>query len=188
MIAQLNGTIASIGKNHVVIDVGGVGYKAFATPTALSSLSEGKKVTLLIHTAVREDALDLYGFLREDERAMFELLLTVSNIGPKSALTILSLADVKTLAAAISKGKASYLTSVSGIGQKTAEKIVLELKDKVVGLGAGELAEGDEITLEALRSMGYSLKEARDALKRVPDSVVGESARVREALREGNQQ
>lgn len=183
MIAQLNGAVAHVRGNYAVIDVSGVGYKVFATSTILASLREGKRVILLIHTAVREDAFDLYGFLKEDEHAMFELLLTVSNIGPKSALAILSLADPKTLASAIIKGKASYLTSVSGIGKKTAEKIVMELKDKVSGFKGGRIIEGDENALEALCSMGYSLKEAREALKRVPDTVAGENARLREALR-----
>jgi holliday junction DNA helicase RuvA len=186
MIAQLQGTVLYVGQHHAVIDVSGVGYKVLASPTTLASLKEGKKAVLLIHTAVREDALDLYGFLHEDERGMFELLLTVSNIGPKSALAILSLADAHTLASAIVKGKASYLTSVSGIGKKTAEKIVMELKDKVSGFGMGGVIEGDESALEALRGMGYSLKEAREALKRVPDDVVGESARLRKALRKDN--
>jgi Holliday junction DNA helicase RuvA len=132
---------------------------------------------------VREDALDLYGFLHENERKMFGLLLTVSGIGPKSAMSILSLAGIDTLASAISSGKASYLTSVSGIGKKTAEKVVLELKDKMEGLGARPVSGSDEGALEALRAMGYSVKEAREALQQVPDGVEGESARLREALR-----
>jgi len=184
MIASLRGTISFIGTHHLVIDVHGVGYRVFAAPATLASIKTGAEAALIIYTAVREDALDLYGFVHERDRRMFELLLSVSGIGPKSALSILSLADTATLVNAISAGKASYLTGISGIGKKTADKIVLELKDKVAELGiAGEYTEGDEAALEALRGMGYSLREAREALKRVPDEVEGESARLKSALR-----
>ncbi|MBI4067960.1 Holliday junction branch migration protein RuvA [Candidatus Kaiserbacteria bacterium] len=184
MIARLRGTIASIHDHHLVIDVGGVGYKVFAMPATLATLRPDAPATLVIYTAVREDALDLYGFLHDQERLMFELLLTVSGIGPKSALTIISLAGIETLVSAITAGKASYLTNVSGIGKKTAEKVVLELKDKIDSLGiASAIADGDEGAIEALRVMGYSIKEAREALQSVPDTVEGEGARLREALR-----
>lgn len=184
MIAQLKGEVARIEEHYIVIDVSGVGYKVSVTPHTLSVLSVGKKVTLSIYTAVREDALDLYGFESDNERRMFELLLTVSGIGPKSALSILSLASIDTLVSAISAGKTAYLTSISGIGKKTAEKLVLELRDKIKTLGiVGSGMPGDEATLEALRTMGYSLAEAREALTRVPDSLEGESARLTAALR-----
>ena len=184
MIARLQGIIASIHDHHLVIDVGGVGYKVFTTPATLAILRPDASATLIIYTAVREDALDLYGFLRDVERRMFELLLSVSGIGPKSALAIVSLAGIDILVSAISAGKAAHLTSVSGIGKKTAEKIVLELKDKIDSLGiASTYTEGDEGAVEALRGMGYSIKEAREALQGVPQNVEGESARLREALR-----
>lgn len=184
MIARLRGTVASVHDHHLVIDVGGVGYKVFATPTTLAGLRPDAAATLVIYTAVREDALDLYGFLRDVERHMFELLLSVSGIGPKSALAIVSLAGIDTLVSAITAGKASYLTNVSGIGKKTAEKIVLELRDKIDSLGiASAIVDGDEGAIEALRGMGYSTKEAREALQQVPHGVEGESARLREALR-----
>lgn len=184
MIASLRGTITTIAAHHLVIDVHGVGYRVSATPLTLAGVKIGAEAALIIYTAVREDALDLYGFLHENERRMFELLLSVSGIGPKSALSILSLADTTTLVNAVSAGKASYLTGISGIGKKTADKVVLELKDKVAELGiVGEYAEGDEATLEALRGMGYSQREAREALKRVPDDTEGEGARLRSALR-----
>ncbi len=183
MIARLRGTVASIHDHHLVIDVGGVGYKVFATPATLATLRPDAPATLVIYTAVREDALDLYGFLRDTERRMFELLLTVSGIGPKSALTIVSLAGIETLVSAIVAGKASYLTNLSGIGKKAAEKVVLELKDKVDSFSIAKAPEGDEGALEALRGMGYSVQEAREALQSVPRNVAGEGARLREALR-----
>jgi holliday junction DNA helicase RuvA len=183
MISRLHGSVVHISDHHIVVDVGGVGYKVFATPTTIATLKEGKKITVATYMAVREDALDLYGFLEESEKHMFELLLSVSGIGPKSALTILSLAQANVLVSAISTGKATHLTNVSGIGKKTAEKIVLELRDKVKGLDAGSYNEGDEDTLEALCAMGYSAKEARAALQNVSEDAVGDSARLREALR-----
>lgn len=184
MIARLRGTVVHSESHHVVVDVSGVGYKVFATPATLATLIPGKETTLAVHTIVREDALDLYGFSNDTERRAFELLLSVSGIGPKSALAVLSLAGVQTLVSAISSGKASYLTGVSGIGKKTAEKIVLELKDKIGSLGiAAHSADGDEDAYEALRAMGYSANEAREALKKVPDTIVGEGARLKAALR-----
>lgn len=184
MIARLRGTVVAVRSHDVVIDVSGVGYRVFVAPATITALKEGAPATLIIYTAVREDALDLYGFLHENERRMFELLLSVSGIGPKSALAILSLAGIDTLVSAISGGKAAYLTNVSGIGKKTAEKIVLELREKVSALGiATNDHEGDETAIEALKSMGYSLKEAREALQRVPDDVSGEGARIKAALK-----
>lgn len=184
VIAQLKGKVARVEEHYLVLDVSGVGYKVFTTLATLHVLPPGKDVTLSMYTAVREDALDLYGFETNDERRMFELLLTVSGIGPKSALSVLSLASTGTLVSAIGSGKAAYLTSISGIGKKTAEKIVLELKDKVKDLGiAGSVNEGDEATIEALRTMGYSLAEAREALARVPEEISGEGARLKSALK-----
>ncbi|KKW08789.1 MAG: Holliday junction ATP-dependent DNA helicase RuvA [Candidatus Kaiserbacteria bacterium GW2011_GWA2_49_56] len=140
---------------------------------------------LWTHLAVREDVLDLYGFRTEEELHVFELLLTVPGIGPRSALAILDIASIETLRSAISAGNASYLTNVSGIGRKTAEKIVLELREKIgAGTeGAGRSLSGDEEALEAMRALGYTVSEARDALRKVPQEVAGGSARLREALR-----
>ena len=133
MISQLSGVVVSVSGNVLVLDVHGVGYKVSATPATLTSLHEGTKTSLLTHLVVREDALDLYGFTSEIERTVFHLLLSVSGIGPKSALSILSLAGVKTIVTAVNDSKASYLTALSGIGKKTAEKIVIELKTSKSG-------------------------------------------------------
>src|SRR3990167_11176712 len=138
---------------------------------------EGETASLWIHTAVREDALDLFGFPAESDLEFFELLLTVSGIGPKSALGILNVAPAETLRSAIAAGNASYLTNVSGIGKKTAQKILFELKDKVVVAAGSDSLASDEDALEAMRALGYSMQEAREALKQVPASVVGSHAR-----------
>lgn len=185
MIGHLEGNVRALRAGFAIIAAGGVGYKVAATKQALAGLRLGEKASLWTHLAVRENALDLYGFADEEELYFFNLLLSVSGIGPKSALAILDIATVETLRAAIAGGKASYLTNVSGIGKKTAEKIIVELRDKV-GLsleGAGGVLKGDEEALEAMRSLGYTPQEARDALRLVPQEITGSNERLREALK-----
>lgn len=185
MIGHLEGTIAAVRPGYVILSCGGVGYQVAATKETIARLSTGSKAGLWTYLAVRETALDLYGFSSEEDQRFFELLLTVSGIGPKSALAILDIASVETLRSAITRGKAEYLTNVSGIGKKTAEKIIVELRDKV-GLGiegdAGAM-QGDEEALEAMRALGYTPAEARDALRLVPDTFQTGSDRLREALK-----
>ncbi len=165
--------------------VGGIGYKVATTKEVLARTSVGSQVTLWTHLAVREDALDLYGFPTEEELRFFELLLTVSGIGPRSALGILDIASVETLRSAIAHEKSEYLTKVSGIGRKTAEKIVLELRDKVgvSAEGSEHSLRGDSEALEAMRALGYSANEARDALRKVPKEIEKSNDRLREALK-----
>jgi len=129
--------------------------------------------------------MSMYGFLERQELELFEMLIGVSGIGPRSALQIMGLAGVETLKKAISSEDTSYLTKVSGIGRKTAEKIVLELKDKMGSAGGahhGELKEESD-AVEALKSLGYSQSEAREALKRVGEKIKGTSGRIKEALK-----
>lgn len=185
MIGHIEGTTLALRPGFVILSAGGVGYKVAATKEVLASLSQGSRAALWTYLAVRETALDLYGFRSEEEMHFFELLLTVSGIGPKSALAILDIAAVETLRSAIVRGNAGYLTNVSGIGKKTAEKIIVELRDKV-GLaaeGAGGAMKGDEEALEAMRSLGYTPAEARDALRKVPNDIEGSNDRLREALK-----
>lgn len=185
MIGSLEGTVLAVRPPFLILGIGGVGYKAAVLKETLARTAEGSPLHLWTYLAVREDAQDLYGFVSEEELRFFELLLTVSGIGPKSALAVLDIASVETLRAAISAGNAGYLTNVSGIGKKTAEKIVLELKDKVSADGtasAGAL-KGDQEALEAMRALGYSAAEARDALRKVPNDIEGGSERLREALK-----
>ncbi len=185
MIGYLEGTVRAVRDNHCILVVGGVGYKVFATKETLARLVPDGEASVWTHLAVREGILDLYGFPAQEELASFELLLSVSGIGPKSALAILDIASSETLRSAIASGNAAYLTNVSGIGKKTAEKIVLELKDKVIaGSSAGPaMPEGDMEALEAMRALGYSADEGRKALRNVPAEVAGSSERLREALR-----
>ena len=185
MIGRLEGTVSAIRAGYAIISAGGVGYKVFATRELLLTLKQDQEASVWTHLAVRESILDLYAFSNEEELRLFELLLMVSGIGPKSALAILDIASVETLRSAIAAGNASYLTKVSGIGKKTAEKIVLELRDKVGASIEGSAAalHGDEEALEAMRALGYSQGEARDALRKVPQEVERSNERLREALR-----
>jgi Holliday junction DNA helicase RuvA len=185
MIGHLEGNVRAIRAGFLILSAQGVGYKVFATRETIATLKEGVQTSLWTHLAVREAILDLYGFANEEELRLFELLLTVSGIGPKSALAILDIASVETLRSAIGGGNASYLTKVSGIGRKTAEKIVLELREKI-GAGteaASRALTGDEEALEAMRSLGYSQTEAREALRKVPGEIEGSNNRLREALK-----
>jgi Holliday junction DNA helicase RuvA len=163
MIGSIAGTITHAGERDILIEVGGIGY-IIAVPAATKEhAQEGDTIRLFTHLSVREDALDLYGFERREELAFFKLLIGISGIGPKSALNILSLADIQTLSRAVRGGDVAYLTKVSGIGKKLAAKIVLELKEKV-----GEAIEGDvELTaeheaMEALEALGYPPRDTRE--------------------------
>lgn len=183
MIGQLKGTISFVGMGHALIDVGGVGYKVYLPAASLSSLSHEKEASLFTYLAVRENALDLYGFQTRSELEFFELLLSVSGIGPKSAIAILGLAPADTLKRAIASGDALYLTKVSGIGRKSAEKIIVELKDKLGGAAgsAGILVGADAETLEALEALGYSMRDARDAVARARGDTAQE--KIKDALK-----
>jgi Holliday junction DNA helicase RuvA len=186
MIGFLEGTVRAIRPGYCIVAVSGVGYRVAATKQALAALSPDAAAALWTHLVVREEVLDLYGFQTEEELRFFEQLITVSGVGPKSALAILDIASPETLRTAIAKGNTEYLTKVSGIGRKTAERIVVELREKV-GVGSDETSaalKGDEEALEAMRSLGYSPAEARDALRKVPHSVTGSNARLREALKQ----
>lgn len=175
------------GEKFVVVAVGGIGYKVFAGADALVKMPQiGGDVKLWIHDHVREDAHELYGFIHYAELELFEMLISISGIGPKGALGILGIAPVDTLKKAIAAGDTSYLTRVSGIGKKIAEKVVLELREKMAGRGtsveAPELkAEAD--ALDALISLGYSVREAREALAAVPQEITRVEDRVGEALK-----
>lgn len=186
MIGRLAGSYeGQTTGGAALIDVGGVGYAVRVTPETLRALEQNPNLPLLTHLSVREDALDLYGFLNEEELRFFELLLMVSGIGPKSALGILSVSSVATLKSAIPAGDITYLTKVSGIGKKTAERIVVELKDKLGGKEGRAVMPLKEETeaLEALRALGYGLEESRSALKRLADKGGTTGERLKEALR-----
>lgn len=183
MIRELKGQLGRLESGTLVLFVSGVGYHVASSPYTLGKVAgmEGE-IHLYIHTHVREDQLALYGFLTQDELSMFELLLSVSGIGPKAGLSILSIADPKTIRTAIVNRDASILTRVSGVGKKTAEKVIIELQNKVSSMDIADQAEAlaDQEALEALTALGYTVTEARDALKQVPaaGSSVGERLKL----------
>lgn len=185
MIAKIRGKVDFMSENYAVVDVGGIGYKIFTTAYILGKIAGSQEVEFYIHTHIREDILALYGFLSLEELEMFELLISVSGIGPKAGLGILTIADPKTIRSAVVNEDSSILTKVSGVGKKTAERVILELRNKIGEISAGEKNEVslDGDALEALVSMGYSVSQARDALKAVPKDVVDVGERVKASLK-----
>lgn len=188
MIAYLKGTIKNKGQGYIILEAGHIGYQVFINPVFYSELSINQELEVYTHQHVREDALDLYGFVNLEQLEMFELLLSISGIGPKSALGALAVAGVDELKETIAQGDPSLLTKVSGIGKKTAERIVLELREKVGSLAAGTgrghtgaSTSGDEI--DALVALGYSTAQAREALRGVDPALKDSSARIKEALK-----
>lgn len=185
MIAKIKGKIDFARESYVVVDVGGIGYKIFVTAYTMGKIAGSEDVEFYIHTHTREDILALYGFLTLDELEMFELLISVSGIGPKAGLGILSIADPKTIRAAVANEDASILTKVSGVGKKTAGRVILELKNKIGNIGANEKSEAvsDSDALEALVAMGYSVSESRDSLKSISKEISDVGERVKAALK-----
>lgn len=187
MFAFLRGTILNKGQGFVIVETGNIGYQIFVNAVAYADLSIGQEVEFYLYHHVREDMEDLYGFKSFAELEFFKLLLSVSGVGPKSALGILGMASVEEIKSSIGHCDPSLLTKVSGIGKKTAERIVLELRSKIDYLtplkdgAAGMSVSGDEI--DALMSLGYSLQQAREALKNVEPSIKESGERIRSALR-----
>ena len=198
MISKLTGTIAHSEPKYIILDVGGVGYKVHTTADTAFGLGEiGVKktpeiITLWTHLAVRDDALDLYGFTSREELEFFELLNTISGIGPKTALGILNVASIEMLDSAIRNDDTTHLIKVAGLGRKVAEKIVRELQDKMEGISqnmsdkslhdTGDMRNESDALL-ALKSLGYSHDEARTALREVNKETKDTGAKVKEALK-----
>lgn len=189
MIYSISGKLSNRGENFVVVDIGGVGFKVFLSARTAKSLPRiGEDINLATYLYVREDALELYGFLSESERDFFVQLNAVSGIGPKSALGVLSVARVDELAVAINAGKTELLTRVSGIGRKTAERIVLELKGKIKAGSADSLGtlgrmESDVDAEEALVGLGYTRQQAKEALAKIDPKITKLEDRIKEALK-----
>ncbi len=186
MIATLHGKIQARTDDALIVNVSGVGFRVRVPSSTLANLGAiGSEVLLFTHLHVREDELSLYGFATEDELRLFETLLTVSGIGPKVGLSILSAAPVETLRVAIAQGNLDVLTAIPGIGKKTAQRLILELKGKidVSGMGeVGELTPLDRDVIDALINLGYSAAEATRAARAVPTEVKTIEERVRVAL------
>ncbi len=187
MISRLKGVVSHIEHGSIVLSVGGVGFKLAIPSGTLQQLKHDAEANLWTHLSVRETSLDLYGFLHKEDLDFFLLLIGVSGIGPKSALGVMSAASTDTLIRAIRSGDTTHLTEVIGIGKRHAEKIVLELKEKVPKTEKGsdeDISNSDHHDLlEALITLGYSQKDARNTLKKIPSEINGTQARIKEALR-----
>src|SRR5689334_13579591 len=181
MIAQLRGVLLEKHPNQAIVETGGVGYDVTIPVSTFTKLPDaGSEVRLRIHTHVREDALALYGFLSEDEKALFEKLISVSGIGPTLAVKVLSGLAAADLFMAIRKGEVERLVRIPGVGKKTAERIVLELRDKLPA-PAGQEAEApaaaltavDQDVLSALLNLGCARPAAEEAVRKAKASGVG---------------
>jgi Holliday junction DNA helicase RuvA len=187
VIARVRGRPVAWDAEGLVVDVGGVGYRLFATPSAVRKAEGVDEVALETHLHVRDDALQLYGFAEPAERELFEQLLSVSGVGPKVALAIVSGYSPAELRRAIAREDAALFQTIPGIGKKTAQRVVLELKEKIAPLAAVEAphleaGDGHIVARDALVELGYSLAEAEQRLA-VVDPDLPPAERVRQALR-----
>jgi Holliday junction DNA helicase RuvA len=191
MIRLVRGTVLAGSKDQLVINIGGegggLGVRVFVPEPTAAQFQPGARIQLYTHLHVREDMLALYGFASDDELLMFELLLGVSGVGPKVALATLSVLTPDALRLALANDEPAMVARVPGVGKRTAQKIVLELKDKVQptvgGLAAlAHVTDVDSEVIEALTALGYSVVEAQRAVQKVPKDVVGVEERLRLAL------
>src|SRR3989344_820587 len=187
VIYSLSGKLKQRRGRFLIIGIGGVEFKVMVPATSearLPKIDENIMVYTFLH--IREVGADLYGFLSEDELSFFESLISVSGIGPKSAVSILSVAPIEQLMAAVSRGEAELLQKSSGVGRKTSERIILELKDKIVAPGderAVLVMQSDNDIYDALINLGYSRRDAKDVLSKIDTSLTGTSDRLRDALK-----
>lgn len=187
MISYLKGKVSYKLKGKVIIEVNNIGYSIFVSEGFFNDLKIDTEVQIFTFQNVKEDALDLYGFKTLEELEFFELLISISGIGPKSALSVLAVAQLSDIKESIVRGDSGLLTKVSGIGKKIAERVVLELKDKLLKIGgAYDLSisanfSADEI--DALMALGYSVIEAREALNQVGQEIQDSAERIRQALK-----
>ncbi|HET6504012.1 MAG TPA: Holliday junction branch migration protein RuvA [Amycolatopsis sp.] len=189
MISSVRGEVLSIGLDHVVVEVGGVGLAVQATPATLATLRRGEQTRLHTALVVREDSLTLFGFADADGRELFGLLQTVSGIGPRLALAALAVLDPEKLRTALADGDIPVLTQVPGIGRKGAERLTLELRDKVIAAGASPGLQAQPVggsavraeVVEALTGLGFPAKQAEQAVEKV--LAAGEATNTSAALR-----
>lgn len=184
MLSYIQGKIIAKSASYLIVENGGLGYQIFVNTGLYADAVVNNEIELYLHQHIREDANDLYGLKNLAELELFELLLSISGIGPKSALAVLSVAGIDEIKQAIANGDSGLLMKVSGIGRKTAERVVLELKEKIGYLptAAGQTsAKSDEI--DALIVLGYSLIQAREALNNIDQGIVGSGERIKAALK-----
>lgn len=185
MIASLEGKINFRGEKYIILLAGQIGFKIFLAPREIRNLpSADSTIKLYTYYYQREERVELYGFLNMAELEFFEALTSISGIGPKSGLNIINSASVDTLKKAIASGEIKYLTDLSGVGKKTSQKIILELRSKIGEsfLPQEELEENRKV-LEALKALGYGLEESKEVLEKIPKTEKGIKQKIKEALR-----
>ncbi|MBN2093987.1 MAG: Holliday junction branch migration protein RuvA [Candidatus Zambryskibacteria bacterium] len=184
MFGHISGKIFSLKGTRAIVKAGGIGFVINSTPAFLSKLKIGQEGSFWVHTAVRENSIDLYGFENENELRIFEHLITVSGVGPKSGLAILSIAGPKAIEEAVASGDTSSLTKISGIGKKTAEKIVLELNGKLAAIEKGNIRASEDVDVfEALKTLGYKEREIQEIIKNLPEDLKGANEKIKYALK-----
>ena len=189
MISYLNGTILNKINNYLIINVAGVGYKVFVYSNLYDKVATGDEIALYTYQQVGEQILALYGLENIDELEFFELLISVSGIGPKTALGVMNIAPVTEVKISIREGDPSLLAKTSGIGPKTAERAVLELRNKIGEIADTDITKTSSIATEkseeidALIALGYTMQQARTALSQIDSSVTDSGERIKEALR-----
>lgn len=187
MIYSVSGTITAKKEGFVVVQAGGIGFKVAVAPRDIIKLPTiGMKTDLFCSFVVKKDGMELYGFLTERDLDMFDLITTINGVGPKTAQSILGAVGTDMLLAVVEQKKVETLAEFPGIGKKKAERIILELRDKIKKMGGGEAIEfheGDNDVKAALKSFGYGQSEIEEALKRIPNDVQGTEARLKAALK-----
>ncbi len=182
MFRWIEGEVVDKGFNDLIINTAGVGYRVFCAPNTINHFHIGKVATMWLYTSVRETAIDIYGFLNKEELSFFELLLTINGIGPKSAITIMSAASLETITDGLMSGDSAYLSKITGIGKKTAEKIMIGLKDKIGVIDSTSAQGAGSFAIDALTALGYSERDARDAVQKIKNKDNTEDI-VKEALK-----
>jgi len=180
MISYLEGIVKKKTDSYVIVMISDIGYQVFMPAKMLVNLKEGEKASIFVHDHLRENAHDLFGFSTHAELEFFWRLLDISGVGPRMAMNIIALGSIEDLVKNIEKGNIDYIFQVSGVGKKTAQKIVIELKGKLDLSGADE--EEQEVIL-ALKNLGYTASQAREAVRKVSKEITETGDKVREALR-----
>lgn len=187
MIGFLNGKVEILRRPFIIVNVNGVGYKVLLSENFYSKLAIGDSVKIFTYTYVREDSLELFGFLEIDDLNLFESLISVSGIGPKTALNIFSFGERREIIEAILKGDVTFFTSVPRLGTKNAQRIIIELKSKMgsnetLDLSGNDLKENQEV-IDALKNFGFSVKEAASALREIKTPGLSAEEKIRIALK-----
>ncbi len=184
MIATLEGIVSENNVEQVILDVQGVGYGIYVTNEDQGTLQTGKTVKLYIYEHIREVSHDLFGFVRPETKQLFEQLLTVNGVGPKMALSVLNLGNAGNVSSAIANQDTAYIQQASGVGKRVAERIVLDLKDKVgvAGVFTGAPAAQQDDAVQGLVALGYTLQDAQNALSEIDQKLPTEQ-RIKQALK-----